>query len=670
MPIASLPVNLSVSEGEIGVSLDETTYGLDFGYTNSVSGENLHLYSMFDGNLYWVPAGSNSSILPAFSPTRNSIILAPSINSSDPMANLICYPFPVFITFENLDQSEVENALSIGDDQTIDITPFLNNGEAIQCTAGQIIAKPGGWAPPEASAYPNGFTLKFWKSSDEQLVYPHVYLHQIRFMETTIPQVNVIYNQLIYGISAPVGFEADQNERGGNQPIDVNMAKQRLHDLGFRYHVPQSSVDITSAVEVNTERTNWPNQLLTINTTNDDIFISIIKLFQSITRGHRRVYGTSRDDCKAGGVDGRIDKGGNTESWLWANNAPRWIQLGSDNNSGYSNSDSIANNDYQYEHDWGTHYLGDFIKEAGQRFVQIFWDTLSHDAQMEFTSRYPMINTNDASWASGGNTNEHASHETGLDVDIRLLRDNGSIGEVEWNDPSTNYNRQAARKIIEALRDTPGSQKVLFNDVALINEFPGFVFASADHDDHIHLNICPPSDPSPLTNQTIIPDSEPITSEPIYSDPTDSEDIVPDDSTLISSESRLLDDFSSEIVAPEFSSEINVALQPGKTLVLGIVAETTREGIDIVEPTGGISEATTDDTVEITDGNIDMNLVDIDGNPILDYDVLLIAENGVEILIETIDGVLKMENLASGVYELELKKKTPTDSETSTDSIV
>ena len=84
----------------------------------------------------------------------------------------------------------------------------------------------------------------------------------------------------------------------------------------------------------------------------------------------------------------------------------------------------------------------------------------------------------------------HATHERGLDIDIRMLRkanDQCTWG-TRWS--YTTYDRAATRVMIKKFRAlAPGHIKVIyFNDPVLIRE--GLTTWYSGHDDHIHVRFC------------------------------------------------------------------------------------------------------------------------------------------------------------------------------------
>ena len=100
------------------------------------------------------------------------------------------------------------------------------------------------------------------------------------------------------------------------------------------------------------------------------------------------------------------------------------------------------------------------------------------------------VGIGDIGWEHGGDIPFHQTHEQGLDVDIRPMRD--AEDQCRWGtrwDWST-YDRAATRALVRAIRATaPGHIKVIyFNDPVLIRE--GLVTRFAGHDDHLHVRYC------------------------------------------------------------------------------------------------------------------------------------------------------------------------------------
>lgn len=91
------------------------------------------------------------------------------------------------------------------------------------------------------------------------------------------------------------------------------------------------------------------------------------------------------------------------------------------------------------------------------------------------------------SLASGPDNDDHDSHEDGLQVDIRPLRQDGLQRPVSWKQASL-YDRIATRKLIGLFFSHPDVTIILFNDVSThprVKPWRG-------HDNHFHVALKAP----------------------------------------------------------------------------------------------------------------------------------------------------------------------------------
>ena len=228
---------------------------------------------------------------------------------------------------------------------------------------------------------------------------------------------------------------------GKNYRRDVRVVKQRLAELGFGFFA--------------------------INGIVDQGLVMAVRLFQSIIAGRNRV----------GGVDGRIDVGRATHRFLQASNAPKWRTMPLQG-AGFINFEAQDVSDH---HDFGTSWLTDSITGAGATYHRKF---------QHAHPRAAPIAINDVSLPKGGDTPDHAGHETGLACDIRLPRKDGRSGGIR--NPNTNraYDRHAMRAQLKAIRKQSLFNRAFFNDQVLINE--GLCIRLAGHNNHVHFEIKPP----------------------------------------------------------------------------------------------------------------------------------------------------------------------------------
>jgi RHS repeat-associated protein len=106
----------------------------------------------------------------------------------------------------------------------------------------------------------------------------------------------------------------------------------------------------------------------------------------------------------------------------------------------------------------------------------------------------PRIRVGDISLAQGGPmainaTKAHHLHQTGTDIDIRPIRNDGREEHVKWTDRE--YSRDLTRELVRTIvaRSGPDIQRIYFNDPVLQAEFPGVVKEQSGHDDHLHIRF-------------------------------------------------------------------------------------------------------------------------------------------------------------------------------------
>lgn len=223
---------------------------------------------------------------------------------------------------------------------------------------------------------------------------------------------------------------------GNNSPRDVLALRGLLCELGYSW--------------VGTE-----------NDVVDRDLVQTIKLVESIVAGRHVVSG-----------DGVIRVPGRLHDWLWTSFAPRWVQMPR-SGRGF---DNYERRDLRDDHDWGTSWMADAIEGAGRTYKRDHLDA-GHSAAL--------MTINDVSRPRGGATPDHAGHECGLACDLRLPRLDGAAGQITWRDDQ--FDRNASRAQLKALRAESLFHRALFNDPALVTE--GLCRPARGHDDHIHFEI-------------------------------------------------------------------------------------------------------------------------------------------------------------------------------------
>jgi peptidoglycan hydrolase-like protein with peptidoglycan-binding domain len=124
------------------------------------------------------------------------------------------------------------------------------------------------------------------------------------------------------------------------------------------------------------------------------------------------------------------------------------------------------------------------------------WGTPSAIGQLQAAAHvmvdkgHGRIPLGDIGYEHGGNIAGHQTHEQGLDVDIRPMRD--AKDQCRWgvNWRWSTYDRAATRDLVKAIRATAyGHVKLIyFNDPVLIRE--GLTTWYTGHDDHLHIRYC------------------------------------------------------------------------------------------------------------------------------------------------------------------------------------
>lgn len=197
--------------------------------------------------------------------------------------------------------------------------------------------------------------------------------------------------------------------------------------------------------------------------------INQIKLFQSIINGQTRVGG-----------DGRVDVGGKTHQWLNSPNAPRWqIMPNSDPSISFRNQELEETWDH---HDYGTSWMADAILWIAKHY---------HDNYRSKVNGSALFSINDVSLPHGGNTPDHAGHETGLCCDVYLPRKDGLTGGIDYLD--SRYDKAATEAILVSINKCPmvNKNQIYYNDPHLVKK--GLCKSVRGHHHHIHFGVKVPN---------------------------------------------------------------------------------------------------------------------------------------------------------------------------------
>mgnify|MGYP001187788389 FL=1 len=99
----------------------------------------------------------------------------------------------------------------------------------------------------------------------------------------------------------------------------------------------------------------------------------------------------------------------------------------------------------------------------------------------------PRLGIGDLSAEGGGSFDLHASHENGLDVDIRLPRTDGAEGQ---SNPA-NYDRRQTQAIVDFVV-ARGAEYVFYGPNLDVRGPRGIVMVWPNHDDHLHVRFPDP----------------------------------------------------------------------------------------------------------------------------------------------------------------------------------
>lgn len=201
-------------------------------------------------------------------------------------------------------------------------------------------------------------------------------------------------------------------------------------------------------------------------------FIRLIKFFQTIVKGH----------SKFDSGDGRIDLHGDTHKWLAAVNAPGWVHMVGKSGIGWQ----IA--EFDRGNEWTTTWMFNYLTLAGVYYRGL--TVLSPDVPVDAPSMW----VRDCSPEKGGKANGHKSHQTGLDMDMRLPllpawgKEYTQLKGQEYN---KKFHRQAALLQCEAIKKMMNTKYIFFNDPEFIKK--RLTTRQDNHSEHYHIRIKPPA---------------------------------------------------------------------------------------------------------------------------------------------------------------------------------
>ncbi len=130
---------------------------------------------------------------------------------------------------------------------------------------------------------------------------------------------------------------------------------------------------------------------------------------------------------------------------------------------------------YGTEANWGTAAAIAQTEEAAQRFFDIEGSGVA---------------VGNIGLRFGGDIEGHVTHEWGLDVDLRPIREDQAQCSVGTDWRLSSYDGAATRRLVEAIRAAaPGHVELIwFNDPALLED--GLTEYREGHDNHLHVRYC------------------------------------------------------------------------------------------------------------------------------------------------------------------------------------
>lgn len=228
-----------------------------------------------------------------------------------------------------------------------------------------------------------------------------------------------------------------------NRPDDVRLLQARLKELGFQ-------VGVDGQFGRQTERA--------------------LQVFRAMLTGAEEI-----DE-----EPGRIEPHDLLHHALSMEEPPKWVEMPR-SGPGFVNED--------YDHfGHGSEEAKLLLEEAGAAYSR------------DYLSTHPgasRLSLNDVSKKDGGKTRDHETHQTGLDLDFRLPRKDGTAGSDVRR---TDYDRDATWAMLQALGQNPRVERILFTDPVLakkaVDENVPWAYKLLDggpvHKNHVHVDVAPP----------------------------------------------------------------------------------------------------------------------------------------------------------------------------------
>lgn len=121
-------------------------------------------------------------------------------------------------------------------------------------------------------------------------------------------------------------------------------------------------------------------------------------------------------------------------------------------------------------------------REGGWGTANVIAVVKSVAGQWAASGRVPRLGIGDIGLPHGGPIPGHASHQRGVDVDIRIVRNDGREGAVDYREAA--YSRKLTQRLVDLLLATGEVELILFNDPAIRGVTPW-----PNHDHHMHVRF-------------------------------------------------------------------------------------------------------------------------------------------------------------------------------------
>jgi len=246
-------------------------------------------------------------------------------------------------------------------------------------------------------------------------------------------------------LSGSVGTGSSKKGIPHNETADITKVRDRLVELGY-------------------------TGISGVTNGKDKKFVKTIKLVQCIFKAH----------SKLDTGDGRVDLHGTTHKWLAAQNAPGWVNMTGKAGIGWKSAK------FDHGNSWTTSWMHNRICAAG------IW--YRGKAFMQGVSDAPPLWIRDCSPEFGGKARGHKSHQTGIDVDMRLPLlppDTNSFDQLKGYDYDKRFYRAAALLQVEAIKLAMNTKYIFFNDPEFIKK--RLSTRQKNHSEHYHIRIKPPA---------------------------------------------------------------------------------------------------------------------------------------------------------------------------------